>query len=98
MTISMTKKTAMAVLIVICGATVSRVIGQQASAPKIQPLRVVQYDGDMANLLAHLAVSFDVTIGLETDPKQPKSQVSLLRARRNFHRRAKRYCEICAEI
>lgn len=77
MTISMTKKTAMAVLIVICGATVSRVIGQQASAPKIQPLRVIQYDGDMATLLAHLAGSFDVTIGLETDPKQPKSQVSL---------------------
>jgi hypothetical protein len=73
----MTKMTAIAVLIVICGAAASRAIGQQPSANKNQPLRIVKYDGDMANLLAQLAGSWGVTIGLETDPKQPKSEVSL---------------------
>ena len=66
----------MAVFIMIWGAPVSRVIGQQTSASKTQPLRVIQYDGDMANMLAILTDSFGVTIGLEVDPKQPKSQVS----------------------
>jgi len=73
----MTKITAAAVLIVICGAAASRAIGQQPTISKIQPLRIVKFDGDMAYLLAHLAGSWGVTIGLETDPKQPKSQVSL---------------------
>ena len=71
------KMTAVAVLIVICGAAASRAPGQERSAPKIQPIRVISYGGDMANLLARLPENFGVTIGLETDPKQPKSHVSL---------------------
>lgn len=71
------KMTAVAVLIVICGAGALHAPGQERSAPKIQPIRVISYGGDMANLLARLPENFGVTIGLETDPKQPKSYVSL---------------------
>lgn len=63
-----------AVLLMICGAAASRAIGQERSVPKI---RVISYSGDMAYLLARLPESFGVTIGLETDPQQPKSHVSL---------------------
>lgn len=68
------KMTVVVVLIVICGAATSRAIGQEQSAPKI---RVISYGGDMAYLLARLPENFGVTIGLETDPKQAKSYVSL---------------------
>jgi hypothetical protein len=46
--------TAMTVLIVIFGAAASRAIGQQPTISKIQPLRVVKFDGDKAYLLARI--------------------------------------------
>ena len=43
---------AVILFLTICGSSVSRAIGQQTSNPKPQPVRVIQFDGDMANLLA----------------------------------------------
>jgi hypothetical protein len=77
MTFTTMKVTAMAVLIVICGMAGSRALGHQQSSYQKQPLRVVKFDGDMASLLRHLAADWGVTIGLETDGKQPRSQVHL---------------------
>jgi hypothetical protein len=76
-TINITRITAVIVFIMIGGASGSRVMGQQTSASKIQPLAVIKYDGDMAYMLAHLTERFDVTIGLEIDAKQARSHVSL---------------------
>ena len=61
---------AVIVFLTICCTSVPRAIGQQTPKPKPQPLRVIQFDGDMALLLATLADSFEATIGLEVDPKQ----------------------------
>jgi len=70
-----------AILAVICllaiGVNASRVVGQQTTLQKKELPRVIKFDGDMAFLLAHLAETFDVTIGFEVDPKQPKPQVSI---------------------
>jgi len=75
MTINLTRMSALIMFLAICGASVSGVMGQ-TSASKTQPPRVIKYDGDMAYMLAQLTEIFGVTIGLEVDPRQPKSQVS----------------------
>ena len=49
----------------------------QQSVPKASRLRVVEYHGDMAHLLATLAQSEETVIGLETDAKKPVSKVTL---------------------
>jgi hypothetical protein len=49
----------------------------QQDAAKPPALRVVQFRGDMAALLAHLAGDYRVTIGLEADPKKPQSEVTI---------------------
>jgi len=41
-----------------------------------QNLRVVSYGGDLQNFLAQLPGFYDVTIGLEVEPSQPRSHVS----------------------
>jgi hypothetical protein len=51
--------------------------GQQVS-PKSSPARVVQLNGiDMAGFLATIAADYEVTVGLEVDPNQPRSQLTL---------------------
>jgi hypothetical protein len=55
----------------------ARLRDQQTSAPKIESLRVIKYDGNLAYLLPHLAEGFGVTIGFETEPKHPNPRVSL---------------------
>jgi len=51
--------------------------GQQRPV-KTSTLRVVQMNGiDMAAFLATLAVDYEITIGLEVDPDQPKPQIEL---------------------
>ena len=65
------------VFLTICGTSASRAIGQQNSNPKPQPVRVIQFDGDMALLLATLADSFEATIGFKVGPKQQQPRVSL---------------------
>jgi hypothetical protein len=54
------------------------VASAQQTPTKAERLRVVHLDGmDMAAFLAHLANEYGVTIGLETDPKKPKSEIKL---------------------
>lgn len=69
------KKLTAGVVLTICGVSISPTIGQQTSASRIQPPRVIQYDGDMASMLAHLPEMYGVTIGLEVDAQQPQSRV-----------------------
>src|SRR5258708_3246261 len=77
MTMNLNKTAAVIIFLTICGTSISRASGQQTPNPKPQPLRVIQFDGDMALLLATLADSFEATIGLEVDPKQQTPRVSL---------------------
>jgi hypothetical protein len=64
-------------LVVFC-ASYAPVAGQKptASSPPRQLAKIV-YDGDMAALLSTLAETFNVTIGLETLPQQPKPTVKI---------------------
>ena len=57
-------------LLLICGLSL-QVMGQQPARKEPAPLRVISYDGDMTALLAQLAKTYDLTIGLEIDPALP---------------------------
>ena len=51
--------------------------GQQVS-PKSSPTRVVQLNGiDIATFLAAMAAEYEITIGLEVDPSQPRSPLTV---------------------
>jgi hypothetical protein len=51
--------------------------GQQPSkVDKKDPLRVVDYNGDMAALLASLADTYEVTLGFETVPQHPQPRLT----------------------
>jgi hypothetical protein len=67
------KQTASALAIVL--AVVTAISAQQNS--KASQVRVIKFQGDMAALLATLAQEYDVVIGLEADPKKPRSVVTL---------------------
>jgi hypothetical protein len=67
------KLIAAAVVLAICGASMSGVTAQQPARP---PLRVIQFNGDMTMLLAALPNAYGVTVGLELDT-QHFYQVSL---------------------
>src|SRR5262245_36917472 len=56
----------------ICCAFAADVLGQ-STPRRAQVLRVVQFNGDMAHLLSALAEGYGSTIGVETDPQQPRS-------------------------
>ena len=60
-----------AVVLVICGVSMSGVMAQQQTLPKI---RVIDYQGDFTMLLAALPNAYGVTIGLELDA-QPHHMV-----------------------
>lgn len=75
MPINLTRIIAAVVFFMIWGVAVSPVMAQQTSATSQTP-RVIKFDGDMAAMLVHLTEIFGVTIGLEVDPKRPKSRVS----------------------
>lgn len=62
-------------LLVIGSALVLQTMGQRAPGPGTRPLRIIEYDGDMAAILAKLPDVFDVTMGLEVDPQEPNSRV-----------------------
>ena len=49
-------------------------VGQTPANGRQRPA-VIKYDGDMAHMLSHLPGIYGSTIGLETDPQQPKSTV-----------------------
>jgi len=68
------KRAAWLLLLVLAGAIVA---DAQQEAGRRSRLRVIYYNGDMAHLLASLAESDGVVIGLETDPKKPWSQISI---------------------
>ena len=68
------KQTASALAIVL--AVVTAISAQQDSS-RPERVRVIMYQGDMAALLATLAQEYDVVIGLEADPKKPRSEVTL---------------------
>ena len=68
------KQTASALAIVL--AVVTAISAQQDSS-RPERVRVIMYQGDMAALLATLAQEYDVVIGLEADPKKPRSVVIL---------------------
>jgi len=53
----------------------SPVMAQQAPETVKQPLRVIQYNGDMANILSQLPGIYHRTIGLEVDPRHQWSTV-----------------------
>jgi hypothetical protein len=60
-------------LLMLLSFPVHPAISQQKPAPsKEEVVRVVVYDGDMAALLGNLAETYDVTIGFETLPQQPR--------------------------
>lgn len=75
MTFNLTRIIAAVVFFMIWGVAVSSVMAQQTSA-STQPPRVIKFDGDMAVMLVHLTEIYGVTIGLEVEPKQPRSKVS----------------------
>jgi hypothetical protein len=52
--------------------------------PKAQ-VRVIRFHGDMGALLGTLAQEYDVVIGLEADPKKPRSDVTLDLYDATFH-------------
>jgi hypothetical protein len=56
---------------------VATAISAQQNPAKASQVRVIKFHGDMAALLATLAQQYDVTIGLEADPKKPRSEVTL---------------------
>ena len=62
-----------AVVLVICGVSMSGVMAQQSPLPR---LRVIEYKGDMTMLLAALPNSYGVTVGLELDA-QPNHLVGV---------------------
>jgi hypothetical protein len=61
-------------LLLICGLSL-QVMGQQPARTEREPLRVISYDGDMAALLAQLAKTYDLTIGLEVARALPAPRV-----------------------
>jgi hypothetical protein len=61
------KLIAAAVILGVCGVSMSGVMAQQ---PALPPVRVIQVHGDMAALLASLANPYGVTIGLELDTQR----------------------------
>lgn len=75
MPVTLKRIAVLAVFLTTWGTTGSSTLGQQASASKTPPLRVINYSGDLASLLVQLADTFEVTIGLEVDPQQPRSRV-----------------------
>jgi hypothetical protein len=68
------RRVAMGLAIVFAVATV---VNAQQTPAKASQLRVISWKGDMAALLALLADQYDVVIGVEADPKKPKSEVTL---------------------
>ena len=60
-------------LILFCLAS-QNLSAQQIVADSSRPSHIV-FNGDMAALLAHSAAMFKVNIGLETDPRQPRTNV-----------------------
>src|SRR5687768_16475048 len=60
--------------LLLSGMSVSSSMGQQVPEAKQLPA-VIQYNGDMANILSHLPSVYGRTIGLEVDPRRPRSNV-----------------------
>ena len=58
----------------ICATCVGFAVGQTPAEGRQLPV-VFKYDGDMAHLLAQLPEVYGSTIGLEVDPRQPRSTV-----------------------
>lgn len=71
------KITAAVVLLTICGVSISPAMAQQTASPRIKPPAVINYEGDMASLLARLPEIYGVTIGLEVDAQEPQSRAGL---------------------
>ena len=64
------------VLLIVCGLSILPTAAQQTSEARIQPPAVIEYNGDMATMLATLSKIYGTTIGLEVDAQQPQSQVA----------------------
>ena len=62
------KLIAAAVVLGICGASVSGVMAQQQ--PSLPPVRVVEFNGDMTSIVAALPNTYGVTVGLELDTQR----------------------------
>lgn len=72
------KLIAAAIVLGICGASMSGIVAQQSTPPI---LRVIQYQGDFTLILAALPNAYGVTVGLELDTQRHHSVgVSLLDA------------------
>ena len=61
------KLIAAAVVLGICGVSMSGVMAQQPAPP---PLRVIQYDGDFTMIVAAMPSAYGVTLGLELDTQR----------------------------
>ncbi len=55
---------------------VSQINAQEPGSPNA-PLRVIEYDGNMAALLAQLAEMYATTIGIQADAQKPDSQIKI---------------------
>jgi hypothetical protein len=77
MRISLKRINSLAAALTICCASATVLMGQQTTMPAPAPrtLGAIKYEGDLAALLANLAQTFKVPIGLEVDPRQPKPRV-----------------------
>ncbi|HEY5883783.1 MAG TPA: hypothetical protein VIT88_03810 [Pyrinomonadaceae bacterium] len=61
--------------LVLLGISLASTMGQQVQDEARQHPAVIQYKGDMANILAVVATRYDRTIGLEVDPRQSRTTV-----------------------
>jgi hypothetical protein len=68
------KQIAAVFLLVITGAVAGHA---QETAKPISQIRAVKFNGDMAAFLAQMAQSVGITIGMETDQKKPRSEITL---------------------
>jgi hypothetical protein len=63
------------VFLVVAPGSGSRALGQQAAPAKPGPPAVIKWNGDLAYILSHMTNAYEVTIGFEVDPQQPKADV-----------------------
>jgi len=61
------KLIAAAVVLGICGVSMSGVMAQQAALP---PVRVIEFSGDMTSIVAALPNAYGVTVGIELDTQR----------------------------
>ncbi len=71
------RTTILVLIATVSGSLMTPGMAQQKASSTDRGLVVINYSGDMAGLLAQLTQSLNLTIGLEVDSKQPKTNISI---------------------